>query len=236
MTDKRANYFNNYLEGKMAKINWYRNYSAFIPPDNGVDVIERSLEPLSQGIKECVEYINKISSIEDVQYKDLVIDEETTIIENLIGTSFVLCQTYISFIVSRIIKLHDSVKSMDIKLTTSNSDKISIMHLGVENIPDTNISFIQLIDASANYFKHQDEWPDVLWEKIQDKRILPTLTTIQSIGFEQFSTGNLRTASRVLGNPKFENLEVFSGLLRNWGLTVHALYDDELTKLGLLSR
>lgn len=218
----------------MTKISWYRNSFALFPPDYPVDIIERSLQPLGEAIHGCGEIIRKAEELGDEQYINAVIDDETEYIETLLGTAFVLCQTYITFVVSRVKRLHASCEKNIVKLTTSDGSKQAIMQLESNEVDGTKLTEVQIIDAFANYFKHRDEWEG----KWADLKVPSSKTVgiIQTVGAQQFSSGNLRTAAEALGIPGYEKLYIFSEILRAWGLGVHNRYDKELESLGLIEK
>jgi hypothetical protein len=65
-------------------------------------------------------------------------------------------------------------------------------------------SQIEVIDAFANYHKHQDEWgPDWTTLTGQQRR---TVDIIQLVGAYQSSTRNLRTGAEYLGNPTYSDV------------------------------
>ena len=78
--------------GDMAQINWYQFTFARIGPEDEIEIIERSLAPLSEAIGKCAMTIEDAQTSDNEDYIDSVIDDETALIENLLGTAFVLCR------------------------------------------------------------------------------------------------------------------------------------------------
>lgn len=216
----------------MQTIDWYRFGPFQIILDYHVDQIERTLTTMSMAIRESDNTIHLAEETGDEQFIDFVVDEETVFIETLLGTGFVLCQTYITYVVSHVRKLHDSCQRKGIKLSTTDGSKWAIMRLESNLVTGTPYSEIQVIDAFANYFKHHEEW-NGLWATIQG---LPkfTIDVLQAVGAGQFSSGNFRNAAERLGNRTYDNFGVFTEIIRKWGLAVHARYDGELQSIGIL--
>jgi hypothetical protein len=93
--------------------------------------------------------------------------EKEQIIENVIGMVFVTCQMYISGTISDA-NLFSQHKLGKRELLKNNS----------ELIPGTSITYVELCDAYANYYKHNEEW------KIIDKWNFDTIQTLESAGIK----------------------------------------------------
>ena len=213
-------------------INWYRFGFARIDSDYQIEIIERSLTPLGEAVAQCAETIDQATAFGDDRHLDAVIDDETAIVENLLGTAFVVCQSYITFVWSRVKSLHRSCHEADITLTTTDNTKAGIMRLGSQLVPQTQYTEVQVIDAFANYFKHHEEW-NGRWEQLPNPAAR-TVPILAATGATQFSTGNFRTAAKKLGNESYSNVRAFSNILRSWGQEVRKQYDLELGSKGLL--
>lgn len=200
--------------------------------DYQIEIIERSLTPLGEAISQCIQTVKEAEETNDEDYIDYVGDEEIGIIENLLGVSFVLCQSYITLVVSRIMALHKSCKGNKIDLSTTDGTKANIMKLGSPLLLQTEYSQVQIIDAFANYFKHHEEW-DKSWNQLPD-RSAKTVQILSAIGASQFSTGNFRVAAKKLGNYSYDNPQIFSRILQDWSQAVYEQYNLELQANGLL--
>jgi len=195
--------------------------------------LEQTLAPLSDAIDQCAETINRASTSKDAQRIEIVTDDETAIIENLLGTAFVVCQTYISCVVSRVTSLHKLCQeSSSFNLTTTTCTKTSIMQLGSKILPQSPYTEVEAIDAFANYFKHREQWHGP-WEQLPDPA-RRTAQIVTACGALQYSTGNFRTIADKLGNGTYSNLSAFSKILQSWRQTVHKQYKAELHSKGLL--
>jgi hypothetical protein len=168
------------------------------------------------------------------EYLDAVVDDETDVIENLLGASFVVCQTYISAVVSRVDALHSLYKGQHggAELTTTSTRKRDIMGFGSPRVRGSIFTEVQVIDAFANYFKHRDEWTGK-WCKLREPSAA-TARIIQAVGASWGSTGNLRTGAKVLRNESYADVVLFADILRRWLRSVHDAYREELEMNGLL--
>ncbi len=215
----------------MTRIKWYRFGILRIQPEYGIETIERSLIALGGSVAQCARAIDEARASNDDSY-DYIVDEETAFIENLLGIAFVLCQSYITFIVSHVNALHESCKENNIQLSTTDGSKAGILKLGSQVLAGTLYSQVQIIDAFANYFKHHEEW-DGPWDRLGGKPG-QTVKMLLATGANQYSSGNFRTAAEKLGNQSYEDMTTYTEILRTWGRAVYDQYDTELGSKGLL--
>ena len=184
-------------------------------------VYERVLDEIGNAIRKSD---NKIELTEGLHpgLVDSMIDDETEVIEYLLGTTFILCQAYIAEAVSKVMSLHKYANSKKISLKTSSSKRCDILRYGYEG---DGFSSAEVVDGFANYFKHRDEWA-TNWQKLPE-RAQKTVRIIQSAGAESGSTGNLRQGSRFLGNPDFDETLIFLDKLEHWHLDLIDAYRSE---------
>ncbi|MCP2519525.1 hypothetical protein NLC26_00340 [Candidatus Aminicenantes bacterium AC-708-M15] len=195
--------------------------------------IERALLSLSEAISDCISAINRAEKSGDQEYLDVVVDEETYYIEEFLGIAFVVCQTDITYVVSKIKSLHKYCKeSVKVELTSTDSSKENIMKLGSKFLHQTPYTAVQVIDAFANYFKHREEW-NLSWES-PHKNARKTIKILRAVGASPFSTSNFRMISKKLGNKNFDNLMIFSDIIQDWRKNLHDKYEEELKIKGLL--
>ena len=157
-----------------------------------------------------------------IELMDQIIDDETEVIEYLLGTAFVLCQAYITDVVSTVMSLHEFADSKDISLKTTTNKKKDILKFGYEG---NSFSPVAVIDGFANYFKHRDEWV-FNWQKLPD-RTQKIVEIIQSAGAKSGCTGNLRQGSITLGSPHFAETGIFLDKLEHWHLDLTDAYRTE---------
>lgn len=128
----------------------------------------------------------------DPDWFECRIDEETDVIENLLGVAFLICQTHITEVVSRVVwlrRLFEREHPGD-ELTTTSGSKGDI--LAFDGISVGSYSAVTVLDAFANYFKHREEWTGD-WQKLPPQS-RGTATIIESVGA---SRDPLATCGRV---------------------------------------
>lgn len=65
--------------------------------------------------------------------------------------------------------------------------------------PSREIGAVELVDACANHFKHGTEWRGP-WKQLEGQQGA-TAEVLLSAGLGEHSTGTLRSAAVLLGNP-----------------------------------
>jgi hypothetical protein len=179
--------------------------------------------------KRCDEMIDNVPKNEEQG----IIDEATEYIEDLLGISFVACQSYISFVVSDVCRLHDACKSIasPVDLTTISGRKSDILRT-CSPLMKGGYSQVQIVDAFANYYKHKDEW-DWDWDSAPP-RSRPTVDVIRSAGASRGCTGNMRAGAEALGNGEYWDTRAIMALLESWGQGLFKAYSEELRSKGLM--
>ena len=96
-------------------------------------------------------------------------------------------------------------------------------------------SKVTAINAFANYFKHEDEWP-VDWSKIKPRSLAgETASIVLALGVLPASSGNLTTGfERILGHTKYERVGELGDLIGKWARGVKGEYTEKLKKKKLL--
>lgn len=203
--------------------------------------IERSLQPISSAIRDSCQAIANAEVNGDVETWESVVDEETEIVEHLLGVSFVLCQIQLTYIVSAICELNaycDKQQKPWNRFQKKNRRAEILQYNGLYAVDPR----IMIIEHSANYFKHQHEW-DRDWDyylnqaNCSDPRICQRaeiIGTLISIGARQYSSGNLRTVAKHMGNSEYYNLDVFIDILNKWSSNVYAGCEAEMKSLGII--
>lgn len=214
-------------------VNPYHFYLKWVSLDCDHARLMRGLRPLGEAIAECAERADRVA-LEHSDYADVFIDEETALIETLLGTVFVVCQTHITAIRSRLQALHRYHLSQELKnpLTTTTGRKQDILRFGGRKIRKAGYSAVEAIDGFANYFKHNDEWYGN-WKKLKGQAA-GTVAIITAVGAQQGSTGNLRTAAERLGNKKYSDVGAFAKPIKEWGTGLVRAYTRECRRRGLI--
>jgi hypothetical protein len=185
-------------------------------PDDTIPRLARVLGPIGEAIRESKQYCDKAADEGDGEWAQIVVDEETEVIEDLLGTAFVICQTYITIAVSNIMKLHGLFQKLEKRaLSGLEHSKSGIMGLGAAPIGTTGYTDIQVIDAFANYFKHREEW-HTDWTKLKTALQRKTRDIIVAAGASGRSTGNLRIGAETLGNVQYHQVTAFADRIDSW--------------------
>ena len=213
-------------------MNMYNLHLSFIGADFRVDLLKRVLQAISNAIAEASKNISEAIETKHDEYIESIVDDETSVIEELLGAAFVVCQSYITTIVSGFKSLHERANSDGYKLTSTDRSKRDILGKESTKVGKSKFTEIQVIDAFANYFKHHTEWPGN-WNKVK-KNSERTVQIIRSVGAEQGSTGNLRKGAEILGNPTYDNIDSFIDKVAEWRDELVILYRKELKSLGVL--
>lgn len=164
------------------------------------DTYENVLNALGRGIREAV------GRTESVSDDDAVIDYETQIIENMLGTAFVVCQAQANAVLQAALNIPEqTIKDSEIRKLGPRFDK--------------DYSKVEVLWALANYFKHRDEWGRSMWSNPGNREKL-TVDAIKAAGLSVGSSGNLRTGAEALGNVSYTDVGVFYGVVRDWSENV----------------
>jgi len=151
--------------------------------------------------------------------EDSAVDDELYEIEDLLGLAFVAAQTFITHVRTRIELFEDSCKHRGISLTFA-TNKQALLGRGEPLRTGVPWSAIDVINAVANYLKHEDEWTTA--EEKQGTKLIPvwnpthTVNIVTSIGMKPSFSGNLRTAAEALGVVDFKDLSPLRKKLREW--------------------
>lgn len=195
---------------------------------------DRVLDALSDAVRESSRRIDKVQKSDDWLYVDAIVDDECDFTEQLLGAAFVVAQAKITEIAAKLQKLHHSFGQ---QTQTTDGRKIEILDrrppTQITGVSGASYSIITAINAFANYFKHNDEWPYSWAEAGAASRA--TVWTVLDLGLSEHSTGNLRRASEVLGNgAPYTNLVVLRDVVEAWGRALHEDLEGELQSLRLI--
>ncbi|MCG8603524.1 hypothetical protein MJD09_00795 [bacterium] len=195
---------------------------------------DRVLNAIGKGIRVIGESPLPVNEDDETGYYQALIEEGSDLCEALVGTSFVVCQTYVASVVAAVKDVHKSycLTHHDTSLCATGEDKYSIIGFGSRRLPGSTYSLVQVIDAAANYFKHKDEWTQP-WSAMDGHRGR-TAEIVMAGGAKEGSTGNLRCLANSIGNVTFDDMEVLVDILRDWANELHDAYEAELSRLNLI--
>lgn len=215
-------------------MNIYREFIDLIRIHTGPTPLERVLQTLGDAVDACTGAITRAESSGDAEYIDAVIDDECDVIENLLGAAFVVCQADITAVISHVNHMHKRAFADGHRLSSSDNSKAGMLSLDNQLVATSPYSYVQVIDAVANYFKHRDEWRG-LWTQFPPASSQgKTVAIITVVGAEQGSTGNMRTGVTALGISNYRNLTILYDHIASWADNVATAYESEIRSFNLI--
>jgi hypothetical protein len=162
---------------------------------------------------------------------DSVAEEESDLLEAIIGTAFVVAQTEIEATVKMVERLHERATTDGHILTSTKIERWEILKVDSPLLV-TNYTRVEVINAFANYFKHRDAW-HWRWSRLKKKQEKETAAVIIAAGANEQSSRNLRTALHALG-IKATDLKALLNEMFSWKKAIRELYRAQLHSLSLL--
>jgi hypothetical protein len=166
--------------------------------------LEQTLSKLFGLIKRSNEYVKSLSQRDlDPDHAKELADEEEDFVNAILGCAFVLCQTQVTVVASRVVT---AAKSLDIKV----KERWQAIELGTRTVKQ----IARDVDLAANYFKHNDEWISTREEDADGERryhwVLDGLKPVAKFTIEAAIDAelkpndreNMRTLARLLGVKK----------------------------------
>lgn len=177
------------------------------------DVHAEVLEVLGRGIKAASTRIDRAAKSAPDEYEDAVTDTEVEVIEGLLGTAYVVCQTRITAIAQAALRCRTWLVADGLAFTAFGDRDHEVRGIGPRF--DAQSSKVELLWALANYFKHRDEWSPASWTNPQGPE-RHTVPVILSAGLESSSNGNLRSGAEALGSQDYAGISVLQMVVREW--------------------
>ena len=187
------------------------------------DAYEAVLYTLGTAIKKSAQRIDEACRVADENgstppdYKEYVIDDETYLIEHLLGAAFVVCQAHITAVIQAARRARKHAITAGVPFPAFGDTDQEVRKFGAEF--DEKYSKVEVLWALANYFKHRDEWSKRTWSNPKNNERM-TVVVIKAAGLEPSTTGNLRTGAEALGNDEYSNMGVFIDIVRQWSVEV----------------
>jgi hypothetical protein len=194
------------------------------------DAVEQLHAAIEREIAVSSRRIDRARAKRDEEYLGVVVDDECDHIEELLGMAFVAAQTFIMRFRSRI-AWASGVLQQEFKTALSffNASKPNeVLARGNPVRVNSAHTEIETINAVANYWKHQEDWPTTeearggrigtVWDVKSPtlRRYGRTIEVVISIGMTPGCTGNLRTAAEVLGVTDYADLAHIRDKLSAW--------------------
>lgn len=195
------------------------------------DKLDELLSVLGKSIEGYQVYLQELAKDYDKDDDDFdfeEIAEKSQRIEDLLGTSFVVIQTSITHIVSKIIKMHEWAKNKEgIVLDAKFVDKAKLISLCCTKVEYTlakairdnytateellkviepenptnpqQYTTIELLDSAANLFKHESEWGGSWKRYLENPRAhKKTVHCVSSVGCYNGSPSNFKLIFQAL--------------------------------------
>jgi hypothetical protein len=144
---------------------------------------------------------------------DGVVEDETQIIESLLGVAFVVCQIQITAVTKAALDCRAAAEREGLPLPPFGKKEFDVWNFG-STVAGYH-SKIEVLWQLANYFKHRDAWSSETWTN-PDGLAKYTIPVITAIGLEQGSNGNLRTGAEALGNGDYATMKIFEDIISDW--------------------
>lgn len=212
--------------------------SVKIAVNNGI--MEELFDSLESGISLFNKRINDPKAA-GAYYEEYRMETDEEMIEQLLGVSFVVAQTYITsirnnFIMLSEVCLRDSRSNLSF---ISTKKAYELLKLHSSKIDTLDYTAIEIINSVANYWKHRDDWPtkiisceqyeELIWDRSEfGNNELKTLKIVEGIGMSPSSTDNLRNVSKMIGVVSYEDLSPIWKLLNNWANSIYLQAQSEI--------
>jgi len=149
-------------------------------------------------------------------------DPYELIIETQIGLVLILCQTYITKVISQVSLFYQDYEwAFGKKPKRIDSSKQSLLANYGPKLRDTTYHSIEVIDALANYFKHHEEWGGNRSSSRMKER---TATIVSDVGGDLNLTlwysRNLSKCIKKLGVNSMKDLYVLPKIVDEWKVDV----------------
>lgn len=189
------------------------------------DAYEDVLITLGAGVRKAVDRIDRAPNDDDA-----FIVDETQVIENMLGTAYVVCQNEITAVVQAALKVDDTAKASIFQGSKPAERESNVRALGPQF--DRTFSKVEVLWHLGNYFKHRDEWDPRTWDGANKF----TVDAIKAAGLEPLDSGNLRQGAAALGNTKFADMGVFQEVISSWSDDVRKHIRAKLSRTTELIR
>lgn len=139
------------VEKSFGRLRWATHSSIYV-----LEVVDA----IAAGIAASSRQIQAIDRQEDGWVYEF--EHERDVLNTLLGSTFVVWQTYLSTMVSAVLEVDEQCrKALRIRLSMTRGGgqrRKKILAFGGPLVPGTSHTAAEVIDSFANYFKHRDEW------------------------------------------------------------------------------
>ena len=198
---------------------WERVFMESLRNGSTAAMISIVLDPLADAITSLIEQVDCASAEEHSNPSAaMFVDDACGYVEHLLGAAFVVSQECITLVTAhahRIQRLRgvpedDLVKPAD------------LMSLGPP-APAGGLTKIQVLNAAANFFKHNAEW----CRPWSDNKSFAqrTIAAVTACGLTETTGGPFRALARCLNVEPFDRLDVLRQHLMEWEMAVATYLD-----------
>ena len=209
---------------------------------------DESLDRLHAGIENDIEEALRTverANLGTEDYLELVMEEESASVEELLGLAFVAGQVFINNVRSRVAVVSQEFRrafNRSLSFVADGDKKaFCVLKIGDSIRTDSPYTAAQLINAIANYWKHEGDWPTCerkergrllrVWDTARMEKIAQsTVKIVCSIGMTPFSGGNLRKAVDYLEVTDYRNLSPIRQKLKQWASLVYKTVSGEVAR------
>ncbi len=221
--------------GRSYNVNLYAMRLQMMEVSSRSDTLESVLRAMDEALRTVCEELDGLDKQDLLpEHQEALLDEGVDFIESLLGAAFVTCQAEISQVVSQVKGMHEYLgQKGEQPLACCGPGKKDILALDSCEVGTSGFSGIQVIDAAANYFKHNSEWSHD-WSDltgIQRK----TADILEAVGVGPGESGGIRTLAKVLDNKDFIETRRFAVTVLEWHAKVVATVRHELAARGLVN-
>ncbi len=198
-------------------------------------ILDHLHRPIEQEIAAAFERIELAARNGEDEYRDAVTDDECALVEELLGLAFVAAQTFMTGVRTSIAALSKACENdFGRPLAFARQPKsFDVFNKGDPLQPGSPHTTAKVINAIANYWKHQEDWPTrediknhrsvTVWDPAtmrtdNEKR---TLEVVTGIGMAPLSSGNLRAAAEMLGVTDYRDLSPIRQKLKHWANSIY---------------
>ncbi len=221
--------------GGSYNVNLYAIRLQMMEVSSRADTLESVLRAMDEALRTVCEELVGLDEQDLVpEHQEALVDEGVDFIESLLGAAFVTCQAEISQVVSQVKGMHEYLGHKgEQPLRCCGPAKKDILALNSGEIDTSGFTEIQVIDAAANFFKHNSEWGHD-WSGLTGNS-RRTADILEAVGVVPGESGAIRTLAKVLDNKEFSETRRFAAAVSAWHASVVATVRSELASRGLVS-
>ena len=197
--------------------------------------LEQLHEAIERSIRSICEDTESIDYDEDYPY-DLDFGDKQEQIEGLLGIAFVAAQVYLTTVRTSMLRaseLSQKKKGSPLSfITNANNGGYSIYDCDNPVEPKSGCPYIKVVNAVANYWKHHDEWSELLdmaqWIEFDETPVprwdtsaaksggRKTIEIVTAIGMWPNRSINMQVAAGTLGIAELSDLSPLRKNLYDW--------------------